>query len=45
MTGYEPVCQAICEAMIRLLDGHLIRSDGKLTVKSLPTSPGSNDGS
>jgi len=32
VTGHELECQAICEAMIRLLDGHLIRSDGKLTL-------------
>lgn len=35
MTGHEPERQAIREAMARLLDGQPIRSDGKLTIKSL----------
>jgi len=35
VTGHEPERQAIREAMTRLLDGKPIRSDGKLTIKSL----------
>jgi len=35
VTGTEPERQAIREAMGRLLKGQPIRSDGKLTIKSL----------
>ncbi len=35
MTTNDPERQAIREAMTRLIDGHPVRSDGKLTIKSL----------
>ena len=35
MTDHEPERRAIREAMTRLLDGQPVRSDGKLTIKSL----------
>ena len=40
MTEHESERQAIRDAMARLLDGQPIRSDGKLTIKSLADEAG-----
>src|SRR5699024_11572372 len=40
MTDHDPERRAIREAMTRLLEAHPIRSDGKLTVKSLADEAG-----
>jgi len=40
MTEHGPERRAIREAMTRLLDGQPVRSDGKLTIKSLADEAG-----
>lgn len=40
MTEHGPERRAIREAMTRLLDGQPVRSDGKLTIKSLAEEAG-----
>jgi hypothetical protein len=40
MTKHEPERRTIREAMTRLLDGQPVRSDGKLTIKSLAEEAG-----
>ncbi|UJH71814.1 hypothetical protein [Ornithinimicrobium sp. INDO-MA30-4] len=40
MTEHGPERRAIREAMTRLLEGHPVRSDGKLTIKSLAEEAG-----
>ena len=40
MTEHGPERRAIREAMVRLLEGHPVRSDGKLTIKSLAEEAG-----
>ena len=40
MTEHAPERRAIREAMTRLLDGQPVRSDGKLTIKSLAEEAG-----
>ena len=42
MTEHGPERRAIREAMTRLLDGQPVRSDGKLTIKSLAEEAGIN---
>lgn len=42
MTDHGPERRAIREAMTRLLDGQPVRSDGKLTIKSLAEEAGVN---
>lgn len=40
MTDHGPERRIIREAMTRLLEGHPVRSDGKLTIKSLADEAG-----